>query len=151
VTGGADAETYARVENMIADYGLGDNVQLLGRVPDEQLLELLRKSDMLIHLSTIDSYPLIVLESIACSTFPVCIDLAGASDMVRSYTGHVVSSEEAVAQTVSFVRQQQIRRIRALSSDASAMVRRDYAWTQCVSVLRSALRDMGRGGEPATA
>jgi glycosyltransferase involved in cell wall biosynthesis len=144
LTGGADAETYARIEKTIADYDLGDCVHLLGRVSDDRLLELLRESDMLIHLSTIDSYPLIVLESIACSTFPVCIDLAGASDMVRRYTGHVVSSREAVEQTVRFIRQQQVRQIRALSENAAGKVRRDYAWTNCASVLRSALRESVR-------
>ena len=74
ITGGADEQTLLRLQRMIADRGLGEQVVVLGRVPDAELLDLLRGSDVLVHLSRIDSYPLIVLESTACAMFPICME-----------------------------------------------------------------------------
>jgi glycosyltransferase involved in cell wall biosynthesis len=139
ITGAADDATQQRVRETITSYGLEDYVQFLGRLPEESLMRLLRGSDVLVHLSTIDSYPLIVLESIACSTFPICVNLAGATDMVSSYTGHIVTLENAVAQTVAFLVQCPLAEIRALSSIAAHRVRADYAWAQSVGVLRAAI------------
>jgi glycosyltransferase involved in cell wall biosynthesis len=151
ITGGADEATYARIRAMIAAYSLQDRVTLLGRVSDEELLRLLSASDILVHLSKIDSYPLIVLESIACSMFPICIDLAGASDMLTTYTGHVVTGREAVAQTVEFVSRQQVREIRAVSKEAALRVRKDYAWARCVCAVQAAILETVQKPEAATA
>lgn len=139
LAGGTDGGTYARIHELIDAYDLQRSVAVLGHVPKNELLQHLRNSDLLIHLSTIDSYPLIVLESIACSTFPICINLAGAADMVKTYIGHVVDSREPVAQTVAFLRTQRVRDIRALCGEAALRVRDDYAWAQSARAVRSAI------------
>ncbi|MGA8112000.1 MAG: glycosyltransferase, partial [Acidobacteriaceae bacterium] len=104
LAGHADEEVSARIRETIRTYGLSSDVEWVGHVQESHLISLLNKSDILIHLSSIDSYPLVVLESIACSTFPICVDLAGASDMVTRYTGHIVQGKEAVRQTVAFLK-----------------------------------------------
>ena len=83
--------------------------------------------------------------------FPVCIDLAGATDMVTNYTGHVVTGREAVAQTVEFVSRQQIREIRANSKEAALRVRKDYASLRCACAVQAAILETVRKPEAAKA
>jgi glycosyltransferase involved in cell wall biosynthesis len=66
ITGGADEATYTTMRQMIKQHKLEEHVGILGRVPEADLLNYLRGSDLLVHLSKIDSYPLIVLEAMAC-------------------------------------------------------------------------------------
>lgn len=139
ITGGADDATYAALENQIAEHGLEDEVSVLGRVPDDDLLELLRHTDFLVHLSKIDSYPLIVLEATVCGAFPVCLDLAGAHDMIKTYDGFAVDEEQIVKKTADFLIAQDLADIRARGRKAAAEVRDDYDWRNCVRLAEKAL------------
>jgi glycosyltransferase involved in cell wall biosynthesis len=139
IAGAADEETLARMQDMIGQRGLGSHISVLGRVSDEELLNLLQSSDVLMHLSKIDSYPLIVLESIAYCVFPICIDLAGASDMISSYTGYAVSTATAVQQAADFLRLQNPEELWSLSREAASHLRIDYSWEVCVKSLEMAL------------
>jgi glycosyltransferase involved in cell wall biosynthesis len=140
ITGGTDETTLARLHAMIADYHLADHVAVLGRVPDAELLDLLRGSDVLVHLSRIDSYPLIVLEAMACGTMPICMELAGARDMIETYGGHIVSAAGAVEQTTDFVMRQDLVAIRSMGQAAAKRVRADYNWDRCAEALDCALQ-----------
>jgi glycosyltransferase involved in cell wall biosynthesis len=140
ITGAADAETYRLLAKMIADYGLEDHVAVLGRVSETDLLNHLRNSDVLVHLSKIDSYPLIVLEAMACAIVPVVMELAGARDMVETYDGHVVSQAGAIDETVAWLAAQTLPDIRHRGRAAAAEVRTDYAWDRCAGALDEALR-----------
>jgi glycosyltransferase involved in cell wall biosynthesis len=139
ITGGADEQTLVRLQRMITDCGLEHQVAVLGRVPDDELLRLLKASDILVHLSRIDSYPLIVLESIACSMFPVCMELAGARDMIETYDGHVVTEHNAAEKTANFLSQQDLDEVRKRSRAAALRVRADYGWGNCVRAVETAL------------
>ncbi|HEY1806209.1 MAG TPA: glycosyltransferase family 4 protein [Terracidiphilus sp.] len=139
ITGGADEQTLSRLKRMIADYGLEDQILVLGRVSDAELINLLQASDVLVHLSRIDSYPLIVLESTACCVFPVCMELAGARDMIETYDGHVVSERAAVEDTASFLSRHNLDDIRRRSRAAALRVRSDYGWDTCVRAVEAAL------------
>lgn len=139
ITGTGDAETMSRLHKMIADYGLGDQVAVLGRVPEDELLDHLRNSDILIHLSKIDSYPLIVLEAMSCSVVPVVMELAGARDMVETYCGAVVSAEHPVEETVAWLASQDLATLRAGRRRVAERVRTDYGWGRCAGALAAAL------------
>jgi glycosyltransferase involved in cell wall biosynthesis len=140
ITGSTDEATFTRLHAIIAERDLGNQVAVLGRVPDAALLDLLRASDILIHLSRIDSYPLIVLEAMACSMLPVCMELAGARDMVETYGGQMVSIADAVEETVAFLAHQDLADVRRRGRDAAARVRADYNWDRCAGALAAALR-----------
>jgi glycosyltransferase involved in cell wall biosynthesis len=140
ITGGADRETYDRLAGLIARHGLGDHVFVLGRVPEEELLDHLRGADVLVHLSSIDSYPLIVLEAMACATLPVCMELAGARDQIETYGGHVVAVARAADEAAEWLVAQDVGELRRLGRDAAVRVRADYDWDACASALEAALR-----------
>ena len=141
ITGGADAATMDRLNTMIRDLDLGPHVEVLGRVPDDELLRRLREADMLVHLSRSDSYPLIVLEALSCGTYPLCMELAGARDMVESYAGKVVSAQSPVAEAAEFIEGAHSNEIRGAAREAAERVRRDYAWSNCAAALEAALRN----------
>jgi glycosyltransferase involved in cell wall biosynthesis len=140
ITGGADRETYDRLAALIERHGLGNHVSVLGRVPEEELLAHLRGADVLVHLSSIDSYPLIVLEAMACATLPVCMELAGARDQIETYGGHVVSVAQAVDEAAAWLAAQDLGELRRLGREAAARVRADYDWDACAAALNTALR-----------
>lgn len=139
ITGTGDADTMQRLHRMIAEADLGDQLAVLGRVPEDELLDHLRHSDVLIHLSKIDSYPLIVLEAMSCSTVPVVMELAGARDMVETYRGHVVSTAAAVEETVAWLRACDLAALRRARQETADQVRIDYSWSNCASALSRAL------------
>jgi glycosyltransferase involved in cell wall biosynthesis len=139
ITGGADEATYARMREMITQHGLENEVAILGRVPEDDLLAHLKNSDLLVHPSKIDSYPLIVLEAMACSMLTVCMELAGARNMVETYGGHIVSQENAVAEAADWIISQPLSSLRQSAGQAAIDVRRDYDWSNCAGALETAL------------
>jgi glycosyltransferase involved in cell wall biosynthesis len=139
ITGGADAETYAKLNGMIAEYGLQDKVLVLGRVSEEDLLTYLRGSDVLIHLSRIDSYPLILLEAMSCSMFPVAMELAGARDMIETFDGLVVSQDHPVEETANFLMTCSLDDLRRRGRSAASQVRAEYAWDNAARAAQTAL------------
>lgn len=146
IAGGADQETFARLRRMISDYALADHVEVLGRLGVEAHAAHLRSSDLLIHPSRVDSYPLIVLEAMACSALTVCMELAGARNMVENYGGHIVSQENAVTEATDWILSQSLSDIRKAAQRASIGVRRDYDWDNCATALETALREcVGKG------
>jgi glycosyltransferase involved in cell wall biosynthesis len=146
IAGGADDETLARLHGMIDAKRLGDVVSVLGRLSTGELVALMRTSDVLVHLSRVDSYPLIVLEALACEMLPVCLELAGARDMVQSYDGYVVGSERPADDAAELLRGLGIAEARLRARAAGARVRADYEWDRCVAVLEAALDARPSGG-----
>jgi glycosyltransferase involved in cell wall biosynthesis len=139
ITGAADTVTAKRLQEMITKHELEELVTVHGRVTDAELLRLLSESDILLHLSRIDSYPLIVLEAMTCSMLPVCIDLAGARDMIEQYDGRAVEEAAAVDQTVEFLATTKLADIRRRASAQASRVCADYSWRRCAAALEDAL------------
>ncbi len=150
ITGGTDLAFARRLEELVERHGLQDRVFLLGRVPEGELLAHLRGADVLVHPSRIDSYPLIVLEAMACRALAVCMELAGARDMVETYGGHIVPQAGAVDRIVDWLAAQDLGEVRARGRAAAAAVRADYAWSRCADALDRALSACVAGDGGAT-
>lgn len=128
----------------IAEAGLGGRVQLLGAMPEAALMAELATADILVHPSMIDSYPLIVLESIGCGAFPLCIDLAGARLITATYCGHVVPADGAAGAAADYIGSHPLA---ALQQQAEAAYRRlveDFRWGACVALLEAAVAGVRR-------
>lgn len=149
ITGGADDGTFAQLHALIDHYDLHDRIHVLGRIPEEQLLEMMRDSDVLVHLSRIDSYPLVVLEALACSTFPLCMELAGARDMIEQYVGQVVAQENPVEAAATYLAALDVRDVRRQAANAARRVRLDYSWDNCAAALEAALESTVLAREPS--
>ncbi|MDH4983280.1 glycosyltransferase family 4 protein [Hyphomicrobium sp. D-2] len=141
IVGSADNATLQRLTDAIAAAGLSDQIALLGSLNEEQYTDVLRNSDAVVHLSTVDSFPLIVLEAIACAAFPICIDLAGATSMINTYAGHLVPQQNCAALTAEYLATKPLAELRREAETAGERVRADYGWAACVSALDRTLQD----------
>lgn len=139
LAGGADDQTMAEIQARIAALGLSDDVRYVGWLKTDAMMARLRESDVLVHLSIMDSYPLIVLESLASGAFPLCLDLAGARHMTEAYDGAVVSEGSAVVDAVSFLLANPSATLRDRARVAAAKVRADHAWSNAAMTLKAAL------------
>jgi glycosyltransferase involved in cell wall biosynthesis len=151
ITGAADQATNDKLHGLIASKGLTEDIQVRGRVSDSELLESLRASDVLVHLSRIDSYPLIVLEAMTCSMLPVCMELAGARDMIQTYDGYLVSTDAAVREAADFLTSLDIDDARKRAGVVAERVRLDYSWEACAGALERALVRCTKDAGAATA
>jgi hypothetical protein len=82
---------------------------------------------VLVHLSQIDSYPLILLEAMACSALPVAIDLAGARNMIATFDGAIVGEADAVEETVRWLVASDLADLRSRGKAVAARVREAYS------------------------
>jgi glycosyltransferase involved in cell wall biosynthesis len=139
LAGGADDQTMAEIQQRIAALGLRDEVECLGWLGTDAMMARLRESDVLVHLSIMDSYPLIVLESLASGAFPLCLDLAGARHMTEAYDGAVVPEATAVADAAAFLLATPAEVLRDRARVAAAKVRTDHAWQNAAAALKAAL------------
>lgn len=142
ITGSADQHTLDRLQAEVVDRDLEGHVRFKGRVSDAELVRELASADVLVHLSVIDSYPLIVLEALASGTFPVCIDLAGAADMIATYDGAAVPERAAVERAVEVLTATNVREVRDRAEIASTLVRSDYSTAETSRKLHNAMAEL---------
>lgn len=141
IAGGADRATLERLDAAIEASGLGAHIEMVGSLAEPDYARLLASTDILVHLSTVDSYPLIVIEAIACAAFPICIDLPGAAYMVGTYAGHVVPEQNCVTETADFITRTPLAELRSDMEKAMRHARADYGWSACVASLDAVMRE----------
>lgn len=139
ITGGADSAIIAELTRRIEAEGLSDRVRYLGMLPADEMVEALRRADVLVHLSRQDSYPAVVLEAMACGAFPVCFDLAGARHMIETYDGLVVGEGDIATEVSDWLADQPLDALRARAARLSSRIREDFAWRRCAEQLAQAL------------
>ena len=140
IIGNADQETRQRISAIIQERGLETSVTMLGAMPETSMMAALASADILVHLSDIDSFPLIVLEAIGCGVFPICKDLPGARLMTQNYCGHIVAGSAAASLAADYLCGTSVTTQIAAAHSASRRVAADYAWSACVTVLEAALK-----------
>ncbi len=144
--GSCDDATRRRIDAAIQDNDLASSVAVTGLLPETELLAALSQADVLVHLSTIDSFPLIVLEAVGCGVFPICKDLPGARSMIGTYCGHLVAGPDAVAEVAAFLGGATPDQLRSTAALTRGRLAADYAWERCVAALEDAVRAVSDGG-----
>jgi glycosyltransferase involved in cell wall biosynthesis len=134
IVGRADPATMTALTRAIADAGLGDTLTLVDWLDEATLIAALGDADILVHLSELDSYPLIVLEALAAGTVPVVADMVGARAMVARYGGFV-SDGSSVDAAADWLVARDHARLRHDAALAAVRVRQDHGWTECVTRL----------------
>lgn len=137
--GGCDDETRTALSERIAECRLEADVKLFPAMEEEALMKRLATADVLVHLSVLDSFPLIVLEALAAGTYPICIDLPGARKMTQDYCGRVVSPNGAVQAAIDILCQGDLEVARGEADTARNKVLSDYDWSTCVRMLESCI------------
>lgn len=132
IVGRSDDATMSRLRDMIADARMGDDIELIEWLDEERLATALAEADVLAHLSTLDSFPLIVLEAMAAGAVPVVGEMAGARSMIEAYGGHVARGT-SVDDAADWIAGQSIAELRSCGAAIAARVRADLRWDECAA------------------
>ena len=136
VANGADARLVvagegparSKLEQLIAERGLGERVFLIGDQSHDEVLGLLRSASFFVLGSRAEGLPLVILEAMICGAAVVATDVDGVGEVVEDgVTGLLVKPEspEALADAMLRLHRDPSLR-RTLSEAASARVRRDF-------------------------
>ncbi|MFC4255565.1 glycosyltransferase [Altererythrobacter xixiisoli] len=152
LVGRADAETMRALADAIADAGLGDRITIIDWLGEEELQSALRQTDVLVHLSLLDAYPLIVLEALAGGAVPIVCPMAGAVSMVDRYGGRVVEGHDPARDAADWLASLSLDDLRAQGRRAAVAVRADYDWAVCaqqvVDIATTVLADLRTPAAP---
>ncbi|WBO20846.1 glycosyltransferase [Sphingomonas abietis] len=133
IAGRADPATMAELRQAIADADLGASLTLTDWMNEAALIDALERTDILVHLSELDSFPLIVLEALAAGTMPIVADMTGARAMAERYGGFVATGTDGgVTAAADWLATQDLADLRHRAADVAAAVRREQAWESCV-------------------
>lgn len=138
IIGTGDPRFVARLHEYARDHAL-DEVKFRGHVDEAGVVDALLRSDVLLHLSRLDSYPLIVLEGLACGVHPICLDLAGARNIVERYHGTIVSADNATREASKILLNIDLAGLREASDEIRPRVVEDHAWKRCAMLAEAAV------------
>lgn len=136
LVGRGDPGTMAQIDRMIEDEGLGSSVELIGWLDEGAMQQALREADVLVHLSTIDSFPLIVLEALAAGTLPLVFPMAGVEAMLAGLDGMVVDAADPVASGVALLTAGPPDALRARGKAVGKAARAAFGWPAMLDRLR---------------
>lgn len=135
IIGSCDETTRSELRDLIDANKLQKEILLFPAMQEDELMNKLAAADILVHLSVMDSFPLIVLESIGAGLYPICIDLPGARNMTEEYCGEVVDPANAVQAVVDILVNGDPAAMALAANKARESVSDDYDWTTCVTLL----------------
>jgi glycosyltransferase involved in cell wall biosynthesis len=138
IIGTGDPRFIAKLHEYASDHDL-EEVKFRGHVDEAGVVEALLRSDVLLHLSRLDSYPLIVLEGLACGVYPVCLDLAGARNIIERYHGTIVCAQDATRHASEFLIGLDLEDLRDASDEIRPRVVEDHAWKRCAMLAEAAV------------
>ncbi|MFF4830458.1 glycosyltransferase [Streptomyces sp. NPDC001315] len=92
-----DGESRRPVAELVAELGLEDAVTLVGSIPHEQALELMREHDLLVHASRYETFGMTVVEA-AAAGLPLLVTRCGGPEKIlagiEDAAGELVPVEE---------------------------------------------------------
>lgn len=118
----------ARLQRLVTEAGITNQVRFLGHVPEAELPDLYSAADLVVLPSRYEGYGLVLLEAMACGTPVIGTDAGGIPQVIDDgETGFVVERDEtALANAIDAVRAEP-QRIQALGDAARAAAqRRDW-------------------------
>jgi len=114
------------LKQLIFDLELGNNVQLLGRIPDDKLMLYYRAADLTLAPSRgWEGFGLVVAESLACGTPCIVSDTGGLPEVVENLEKELILPElnsQAIVKKMAQFRESQF----GLNSDICQKYARDH-------------------------
>ena len=88
-------EEYAPIKRLITEYGLDNNVKLLGAVAHDKIYELLENADIFLTASGGEGVSVSILEAFAAGVPVVCFEVSGLKKQVKDhYSGIIAKSHD---------------------------------------------------------
>lgn len=139
LVGTPDPQARSAIDAALSNTSLAAHLHFIGQVDERTLLKRLSEADILLHLSEVDSFPLIVLEALGCGAYPICLSLAGARNMTETYAGTVLSSDDPVGECAALLAGIDRNNLRAKTAKAAASLRSDYSWISASAAIAHVL------------
>jgi glycosyltransferase involved in cell wall biosynthesis len=118
----------------IVDLSSNLKIKFLGRLSEENLIKYYQISDVLLLPSYFDSFPLAVLEAMACGVIPVVTPMVGTSEIiVHGENGFVIHNEYELSEVLNDVLSLDIEGLR----EKVVMTARKYSWINVAKKLLS--------------
>lgn len=138
-----DGPYRAQLEAEIAGFGLEDRVRLLGAIPQEQVLALLREADVmaLTSVGQGEAAPVAVMEAMACGVPVICSRIGGTADMIEDGADGLLVEQgdvDGVAAALRALAREDGLRAR-LAHAARARAERDFDHRAKARALRRAI------------
>jgi glycosyltransferase involved in cell wall biosynthesis len=108
---GGDGHLLEHYRRLSEDLGLGENVDFLGRVPEEMLANYYNRCDIFVLPSVSkaqEGFGMVLLEAMACGKPVVCTDIVGVADEVKTKGAGLIvepSNAEELAEAISHILQ----------------------------------------------
>lgn len=135
IVGSGPLET--RLNNIITDMDLNENVEIIKNVSDEELLKLYNLSDLFVLPSVVDSQGnteglgVVLLEAMACGLPVIGSDVGGIPDIIQNMeTGLLVSGEDILGISNSIrclIEDDNLRNMLAING--YERVKMDFSWS----------------------
>lgn len=138
LVGQADAGTMTELENAIRSSGMVDQIELVSWVTEAEMIAILADADILLHLSTIDSFPLVVLEALCLGALPVVMPMRGAESMVHAFGGKVAGTAEPAKDAALWIATHPRTSLGEMAQSASMAVQTQYASRQIAKRVEAA-------------
>lgn len=139
LVGRGDPSVMEAISRKITENRMADQVSVIDWLDADGIAKALREADVLVHLSAIDSFPLIVLEALAADTLPIVRPMAGSLSMVRSFGGHSTEDEQPDADAYGWLAGKDLYQLRREARDAGKRARVAYGWPKMVHGVLDAL------------
>ena len=135
-----------QLDETVAKTGMGARVKILGKIPQDELMDRLARVHVLMHPALHDNFPVTCLEAMAAGRPVVCLDIGGPAAQVNSETGFVAPArnpEESVRAMASFLTLVANDRthLARLSANARIRVREEFSMKKMGSSMSSLFRE----------
>jgi glycosyltransferase involved in cell wall biosynthesis len=118
-----------KLSGLVDRLGLHARVRMLGAIPHAQLCDYYNAADLLVHASSHEGMPNVVLESLACGTPVVAAPFAGVSELLDApEAGEIAAERSAEAIAAAWLR----LRERAPTRAATRAVAERLGWSPVV-------------------
>lgn len=133
------------IEAEIAGLGLGDRVELVGQIGEDQVLDLLRRADLfaLTSVGKGEAAPVSVMEAMACGLPVICSRIGGTADMIEDgVDGFLVGQEDVDAIAAALGRlAAEPELVRGMSDAARASAIAKFSHVTSAGRLLAAIRE----------
>jgi glycosyltransferase involved in cell wall biosynthesis len=131
----------ARLKGLARAAGVQDAVEFAGRVSEQEKVDWIRRSALLLSTSAKEGWGLTVIEANACGVPAVAYDVPGLRDSIRPDTGCLVASGDVakLAEAVMALLNDEPRRQECCRRAVAWAAR--FTWDRCAAETLEALQD----------
>ena len=141
IAGPGREERLLRFEALAGERGVGDRVTFLGNVPYERMAELYGAASVVLQLSTIESFPLPVLEAMGAGVPIVATRIEAATEIGGEAPIWLEPSSDAAETAAALVRAMTDEPLRADTVRRGRECAAGFTWERSAEQLAETLRE----------